>query len=212
MPRPDEFAVGFDIETTGKEKHDYVTVACAWSPWRNAHCFHEQDPSEVVELLDAATYIYTFNGVEFDLPRFANHCKCSAERWLVKTVDPLYAMKNVLGFGACVKLNDVLTENGYSPKSGSGLEAIEMWHDGRHEALMAYCMDDARLTYELCASKNGIKWAKRWTLKLTNARMLEFQPAAAVKETSCAGRAPEAAPHAPPPAQSDPAQTAPPTP
>jgi len=202
MPRPDEFAVGFDIETTGKERSDIVTVACAWSPGRKAHCFHGEDPSEVVEMLNAATYIYTFNGVEFDLPRFAKHCGCSMEQWVVKTVDPLFAMKQVLGFGACVKLNDVLTENGYSPKSGSGLEAIEMWHDGRHEALMLYCMDDARLTYELCASKNGIKWAKRWILKLNNARMLEFQPA--IKDTSSAAHASEDAPRAPPPALFDP--------
>jgi hypothetical protein len=207
MPRPTEFAVGFDIETTGKEISDYVTVACAWSPGRKAHCFHAQDPAEVIKMLDEATYIYTFNGVEFDLPRFAKHCGRSMEAWVVKTVDPLFAMKNVLGFGACVKLNDVLTENGFSPKSGSGLEAIEMWHDGRHEALMSYCMDDARLTYELCASKNGIKWAKRWILKLSDARMLEFQPI--VKDTSNAEHAPGDALRAPLPAQSDPAQTEP---
>jgi hypothetical protein len=210
MPRPVEFAVGFDIETTGKEQSDVVTVACAWSPDRMAHCFHGQDPSEVIAMLNAATYIYTYNGVEFDLPRFAKHCGCSMEGWLVKTVDPLYAMKNVLGFGACIKLNDVLTENGYSPKSGSGLEAIEMWHDGRHEALMAYCMDDARLTYELCASKQGIKWAKRWILRLTDANMLEFQPI--VKTSSDAENARADALHAPPPAQSDPAPMAPPAP
>jgi hypothetical protein len=205
MPRPAEFAVGFDIETTGKEVSDYVTVACVWSPGRKAHCFHEQDPTEVIELLNAATYIYTFNGVEFDLPRFAKHCGCSMEEWVVKTVDPLFAMKNVLGFGACVKLNDVLMENGHSPKSGSGLEAIKMWHDGRHEELVSYCMDDARLTYELCASKNGIKWAKRWILKLHNASMLEFQPV--VRCTSNAENAKGDAPHGPPPERSDPVQT-----
>jgi hypothetical protein len=201
VPRAPEFAVGFDIETTGKEISDYVTVACAWSPGRQAHCFHEQDPSEVIRMLDEATHIYTFNGIEFDLPRFARHCGRGTEAWALKTVDPLFAMKNVLGFGACVKLNDVLTENGYSPKSGSGLEAIEMWHDGRHEALMAYCMDDARLTYELCASKNGIKWGRRWILNLNNPRILEFQPP--VKDTSSAASGSADAPRAPPPAQCD---------
>ena len=202
MPRAAEFAVGFDIETTGKELSDIVTVACAWSPNGQAHCFHADDPAPVMDLLNAATHIYTYNGVEFDLPRFAKHCGCSTEAWTLKTVDPLFAMKNVLGFGACVKLNDLLRENGYSPKSGSGLEAIEMWHDGRHEALMSYCMDDARLTYELCASKGGIKWAERWVLKLNNPQILEFQPH--VKGTSNAASGSAGAPHAPPPAQSDP--------
>ena len=150
-------------------------------------------------MLSAATYIYTFNGMDFDLPRFAKHCNRSMEEWCVKTVDPLYAMKHSLGFGACVKLNDLLRENGYAPKSGSGLEAIEFWHQGKHDALMSYCMDDARLTYELCASKNGIKWAKRWVLKLTESRMIEFQRE--IKDTSNAANESADSLHAPPLAQ-----------
>jgi hypothetical protein len=208
LPRADEYAVGFDIETTGIGPSDLVTVACVWSPQRQEHCFYGQDPAAVMEVLDAATYIYTFNGVEFDLPRFAKHCGCSMDRWILKTVDPLFAMKQALGFGACVKLNDLLHENGFSPKSGSGLQAIEFWNDGKHEALMAYCMDDARLTYELCASKAGIKWAKRWVLKLRNAQMIEFQPV--VKCTSNATDASASAPRAPPPARSESGATEPP--
>lgn len=170
-------AVGFDIETTGVDEDSIVTVACVWSPSNGTqiHCFHDDDPSEVIRALDNAQYIYTYNGMEFDLPRFAKHCNRSAGAWVRKTVDPLYTMKYAMGLGACIKLNDVLHENGYEPKSGSGLQAVQFWHDGNREALRSYCMDDARLTYELCNKREGIKWAKKWILKLWEARVLDFQ-------------------------------------
>lgn len=176
MPRALE-SVGFDIETTGIDAQAIVTVACVWGPDGNqAHCFYGEDPSAVLEILNNAKHIYTFNGMEFDLPRFATHCNMSMEAWSRKTVDPLYTMKHTMGFGACVKLNDVLQENGFETKSGSGLQAIQFWNEGNRDALMSYCMDDARLTYELCAKTDGIKWAKRWVLKLRESRILDFQP------------------------------------
>jgi len=176
LPRASQpSVVGFDIETTGIGQHDIVTVACVWAPDKQAHCFYGQDPSEVVAMLDAAKYIHTYNGMEFDLPRFAKHCGRTMEQWSRKTVDPLYLMKNAMGFGACAKLNDVLQENGYETKSGSGLQAIQFWHEGDLDALVSYCMDDARLTYELCEGEGGIKWSKRWVVNLKEARVLGFQ-------------------------------------
>lgn len=177
LPRAPE-PVGFDIETTGVGPSDLVTVACAWSPSRQAHCFYGQNPSAVMSLLDSASYIYTYNGMEFDLPRFARHCGITMERWARKTVDPLYMMKHAMGLGACTKLNDLLQENGFEPKSGSGLQAIQFWNEGNREALLSYCMDDARLTYEMCACKEGIKWCKRWVVRLHQPRVIDFLPTA----------------------------------
>jgi hypothetical protein len=125
-------------------------------------------------MLDEAKYIYTYNGMEFDLPRFAQHCGRSMEAWCSKTVDPLFMMKHSMGYGACAKLNDLLKENGYEPKSGSGLQAVQFWSEGRFEELTSYCMDDARLTYMICETPE-IKWAKRWTVKLGQSRVLGFQ-------------------------------------
>ena len=170
-----ESTVGFDIETTGIGPDALVTVACVWSPTKQAHCFYGEDPSPVTDLLDSAKYIYTFNGMEFDLPRFAKHCGRSMGPWAAKTVDPLYMMKNGMGFGACTKLNDLLHDNGYEPKSGSGLQAIEFWNNGELDALLSYCMDDSRLTYEICNSTE-IKWAKRWIVRMRQAKVLDFIP------------------------------------
>lgn len=166
-------AVGFDIETTGIGADDIVTVACVWSPEKQAHCFYGEDASPVVEMLDQAKYIYTFNGVGFDLPRFAKHCGRDMKDWVAKTVDPLYMMKSTMGFGGCVKLNELLKDNGFEPKSGSGLQAIEFWNTGDRESLLNYCMDDSRLTYSLCET-DEIKWSKRWSIRLREARVMGF--------------------------------------
>jgi hypothetical protein len=96
------------------------------------------------------------------------------EAWVGKTVDPLYMMKHSMGYGACTKLNDLLKENGYEPKSGSGLQAIQFWNEGKLEELTSYCMDDARLTYMLCETPD-IKWGKRWIIRMRQGRVMGFQ-------------------------------------
>ena len=102
VSRPAEpAAVGFDIETTGVGPDDYVTVACVWSPNRTEHCLYGQDHSLVERMLDDAKYIYTFNGVEFDLPCFAKHCGRSMEAWSRKTVG--LNRTNVMNGTDCVK-------------------------------------------------------------------------------------------------------------
>jgi DEAD/DEAH box helicase domain-containing protein len=177
MPRaagPAIDAVGFDIETTGLELTDIVTVACAWSPGQEAHCFFGEDFSPVADMLDRARRIYTFNGIEFDLPRFAKHCGRSMRDWAAKTVDPLYMMKTTMGYGACTKLNELLKENGLDPKSASGLQAIAFWEQGDLESLRSYCNDDAKLTYALC-TQHEIHWMKRWNIKLGESRVMAFQ-------------------------------------
>ena len=180
MPRAAESApieaVGFDIETTGVGPADIVTVACVWSPEGEAHCFHDEDFSHVASMLDRAKRIYTFNGIEFDLPRFAKHCGGRSMReWAAKAVDPLYMMKHTMGFGACAKLNGLLEENGFDPKSASGLQAIRFWQDGDRASLVSYCMDDARLTFLLC-NADEIRWSKRWRIRLREPRVMGFVP------------------------------------
>lgn len=169
-------AVGFDIETTGVGEDDILTVACVWSPTAQATCFHGEDFAPVLAMLDAAPMIHTFNGIEFDLPRLAKHCgrASSIASWMRKTTDPHYLVRHSMGFGGCMRLNDVLTANGFEPKSGSGLQAIQFWNEGNRAALAAYCMDDARLTYELCETRSAIAWGAQWRLHLWEPRALRF--------------------------------------
>jgi hypothetical protein len=72
-----------------------------------------------------------------------------------------------------MRLNDLLTANGFEPKSGSGLQAIQFWNEGKLEALSAYCMDDARLTYELCETRS-IVWGNNWRIHLWEPQVMRF--------------------------------------
>ena len=166
-------AVGFDIETTGIGEDDIVTIACVWSPDKQREAFYGDDFTEVLRMLDDADLIYTYNGIEFDLPRLAKHCKRDMAPWMRKTVDPLYMMKHTMGFGGCRKLNDLLVLNGFEPKSGSGLQAVQFWHNGERDKLSSYCMDDARLTYLLCECES-VQWTQRWRVHMREARVLSF--------------------------------------
>jgi hypothetical protein len=167
-------AIGFDIETTGVGEDDIVTVACAWSPSAQVTCFNGGDFTPLLEMLDNATLIHTYNGIEFDLPRLAKHCgRASIGPWMRKTVDPLYLIRHTMGFGGCLRLNDLLIANGFEPKSGSGLQAIQFWNEGNRAALSSYCMDDARLTYELCETRN-IAWGTQWRIHLWEPKVMQF--------------------------------------
>ena len=171
---PSSSVVGFDIETTGVGEHDIVTVACVWSPTTQVICFYGEDFTPVLDMLDNAAMIHTFNGIEFDLPRLAKHCgRSSIGEWVRKTVDPLYLIRHTMGFGGCIKLNDLLVANGFEPKSGSGLQAIQFWNEGNRKALSSYCMDDARLTYELCETRS-IVWGGQWRIHLWESRVMHF--------------------------------------
>jgi hypothetical protein len=83
-------------------------------------------------------------------------------------------MRYTMGFGGCIKLNELLIANGFEPKSGSGLQAIQLWNEGDRKALAAYCMDDARLTYELCETRAGIMWGTQWRIHLWEPRVMRF--------------------------------------
>ena len=167
-------AVGFDIETTGIDDTDILTVACVWSPTVQIICFNGDDFTPILEILDKIDLIYTFNGVEFDLPRLAKHCgRSSIGTWARKTVDPHYLIRYSMGFGGCIRLNDLLISNGYEPKSGSGLQAIRFWNEGNRAALSSYCMDDARLTYELCKTRS-ITWGANWRIHLWESCVMRF--------------------------------------
>ena len=179
--KEEPYDVGFDIETTGVDEDSILTVACAWTPHTQVACFNGDDFTPMLSILDNARYIFSFNAIGFDLPRLAKHVgREDIGPWVRKTVDPLFLMKNVLGFGACMKLNDVLLANGFQPKSGSGLQAIEFWYQGRRKELEDYCVDDCRLSYLLC-EKDEIRW-KHWVVRLREPRVVVVAPAEKIEE------------------------------
>jgi hypothetical protein len=104
-----------------------------------------------METFDAAPLLCAYNAALFDIPFIAKQLYIPStvvDSWLSKLCDPFHAMKTAFDF-TC-KLDKLLSLNSLACKSASGLQAIEMAKNADWDALAAYCMDDVRLTAQLC--------------------------------------------------------------
>ncbi len=105
----------------------------------------------LIDAFDSAPRLCAYNSVLFDIPFIAKQLYIPTsvvESWLSKLCDPFHAMKTAFDF-TC-KLDKLLGLNNLACKSASGLQAIEMARNGDWDALVSYCMDDVRLTAQLC--------------------------------------------------------------
>lgn len=66
----------------------------------------------------------------------------------MKMLDPFEKLKAATGIW--MKLDDLLMANSIPQKTGSGLEAIKMWEEGRRDELLAYCTYDVIALARLC--------------------------------------------------------------
>lgn len=158
---PRHQTVSLDIETTGLDPQCQVTCVCVWDGVRGEAWFF-RDPDEfdnsrieILQVLDSARFIMAYNGASFDLPHLARWLGVKdIGPWMAKLIDPHYAAYHLLPRGSTMPLRSALLLNGKEPKSGSGLEAIRWAKEGQWEKLASYCMDDARLTYDLLPQAN----------------------------------------------------------
>jgi hypothetical protein len=161
--------LSFDCETLGCNKHkDLITVISLYDPVAgiskvlrfvelNEECdvvyadnFHET-VAELVNYLDNAESLISFNGTGFDIPFIQIQFKIpneQAQQWVMKNYDILEICRK--GFSRTFNLNSCLALNSVGDgKTGSGLEAVHQAQRGDWDALCSYCLDDSRLTYEL---------------------------------------------------------------
>ena len=153
--------VAFDIETLGllhERPLPEVTCVCmydgarAWSvrTWRLPDEELARNRQTVIDVLDAAERILGYNAVLFDiefLRRSWGLDDARALRWQLKCVDPYQTMRLLHGGGG--KLQAMLTLNGLGSKTGTGGDAITLAREDQWDELLAYCLVDAQLTYEL---------------------------------------------------------------
>ena len=154
--------VAFDIETLGlldEEPLPEITCVClhdgerdyAFRIWQLPDAERAAHVEAVQALLDAADRILGYNAVLFDLEFLRRAWGVPQARmlaWVLKCVDPFLHVRDVL---ACpCRFQCLLDLNGLSSKTGSGSSAIALARAGAWDALLAYCVQDARLTYALC--------------------------------------------------------------
>lgn len=146
--------LSFDIETTGLQKADTITAACAYDPIKGicaTFVFARGDsPLDFIKLLDEADKLCAFNGARFDIPFMQKEWGLSKEKvhaWMIKLVDVYESC--ILVFQRGFSLNQLLTLNKIPVKTGSGKEAIELAHQQKWDELGDYCLQDTIKTYNV---------------------------------------------------------------
>lgn len=149
----------FDIETTGLDAlRDEITMICSqdlMTGTRTSYNFglpSSQDESvdaliqQLVKDFDEADCLCAFNGIRFDLPFMQQALHLHVDvitRWVLKTVDPLEYLR--LCGHSTTSLDKICTHNNIVSKSSTGLQAIQMAHEGRWEELEEYCQQDVSI-------------------------------------------------------------------
>ncbi len=100
------------------------------------------------EVLDAAPLLVAYNGRGFDLRVMAQYYDASrVGAWRARLVDPFELIRDATG--SWVKLDELLALNGHSPKTASGVQAVEWWRAGEWERVLEYCAADVRALWDL---------------------------------------------------------------
>ena len=149
----------FDIETTGLDaSRDEVTMICSQDLQTGARRSYnfglpssQDEPvddliQELVREFDEADGLCAFNGVRFDLPFMQQALRLNTDvitRWVLKTVDPVEFLR--LSGQYTTSLDKICVHNNIVSKSSTGLQAIQMAHDGLWEELEEYCQQDVSI-------------------------------------------------------------------
>ncbi len=79
-----------------------------------------------------------FYNAAFDLTLAAGGDGATIHRWSQRTFDPYQRLRDAFGTSVRLKLDVLLRDNGLAPKTATGVEAVRMYADGRHDELEAY--------------------------------------------------------------------------
>lgn len=107
--------------------------------------FREHELKDLWPLLEHTDRLVGFNIKGFDLPVLGAYYPGDLMR--IPAVDLMYLLEEKIGFR--VSLDSVASATLGTQKSGSGLKAVAYYAAGEWDKLIAYCLDDVKLTREL---------------------------------------------------------------
>lgn len=107
--------------------------------------FEEKEISKLESFLKNASFLIGFNIRDFDLEVLKPYLIFSPDQ--LPILDLLEEIERVRGHK--VSLQSVAQATLKEGKSGSGLEAVQLFREGRMEELKQYCLDDVRITKEI---------------------------------------------------------------
>ena len=107
--------------------------------------FEEKEIPRLESYLRKASFLIGFNIRDFDLEVLKPYLLMSLEE--VSVLDLLEEVERVRGHR--VSLESLAQATLGEGKSGSGLEAVQFYREGRLEELKRYCLDDVRITQKI---------------------------------------------------------------
>lgn len=147
-----KFPVVLDIET----KHSFrdfndpgklgISVAAIFDYRNNQKkVFEEKELNSLFPILESSSYIVGYNVSNFDIAVLQGYYP--GEVSIFTPFDILDDIKSKIG--KRISLNEVISATLGKKKSGHGLEAINLYRDGKIDQLKNYCLDDVMFTKEL---------------------------------------------------------------
>lgn len=132
-----EFERARDLGVTVVGVYDYAT--------QQKTAFLEKDLNKLFLLLENASYTIGFNNRSFDMQVLQAYYPGDITSFAV--FDLCDDVKKILG--RRLSLNDLASVTLGKKKTGHGLQALELYKEGRWDELIRYCLDDVLLTRDL---------------------------------------------------------------
>jgi len=115
--------------------------------------FEEKELNKLFPILESASYIIGYNVANFDIAVLQAYYPGKVD--VFTPFDILDDIKEKIG--RRISLNEVIGATLDKKKTGHGLQAINLYNEGRIDELKKYCLDDVMFTKELFeyGVKNG---------------------------------------------------------
>ena len=142
-----------------------ISVVCIHDSFDDSYkSLTEANLKDLWPLLEQSDMLITWNGDHFDIPLLNKYYSGDLNK--IKSLDLMKEVQKVLG--RRLKLDTAAEATLGRQKTGHGLEAIEWWQNGEVDKVIAYCIDDVKLTkelYDYAMANNFLKYREANTLK-----------------------------------------------
>lgn len=128
--------------------------------------FFEDELADLWPILEQADRIVGFNIIGFDFPVLSAYYQGDLSSFPV--LDILEEVKGNTGHR--VSLDAIAKETLGTQKSGSGLDALTYYEQGKLDELAQYCLDDVRITrdvYDYGKKHKHLKFINKWNRVIT---------------------------------------------
>ncbi|MBU6490624.1 ribonuclease H-like domain-containing protein [Patescibacteria group bacterium] len=147
-------AITFDIESVSDSavrghvdihEQELTVVGIHDSASGEYSSYTKEELPRLWPILEHADLLIGFNSNTFDIPLLNRYYP--GDLLHLRSLDLLTEVQKVLG--RRVRLQSLAEATLGHGKSGTGLEAVEWWREGKYDLVRKYCIEDVRLTREL---------------------------------------------------------------